>query len=100
VHDIITSGRLGRIITVEHRENVVYWHMAHSFVRGNWCNSQLESPMILAKCCHDLDLLFWNMGPVRQISSFGSLTHYQARNAPNGAPDRCTDGCPVADNCP
>ena len=33
VHDIVASGRLGRIITVEHRENVAFWHMAHSFVR-------------------------------------------------------------------
>jgi predicted dehydrogenase len=100
VHDIITSGRLGRIITVEHRENVVYWHMAHSFVRGNWCNSQLESPMILAKCCHDLDILYWNLGPVTRLNSFGSLLHYRPQNAPPGATKRCTDGCPVADDCP
>jgi predicted dehydrogenase len=100
LHDIVASGRLGRIITVEHRENLVYWHMAHSYVRGNWRNSRLESPMILAKCCHDLDLLFWNLGPVRRLSSFGSLVHYRPENAPPGAPERCTDGCPVADDCP
>ena len=100
LHDIITSGRLGRIVTVEHRENVVYWHMAHSFVRGNWRNSEIECPMILAKCCHDLDILFWNMGPVAKLSSFGSLLHYRAENAPGGAPKRCTDGCPVSDECP
>jgi predicted dehydrogenase len=100
LHDIIVSGRLGRIVTVEHRENVVYWHMAHSFVRGNWRDSQLESPMILAKCCHDLDILFWNLGPVKRLNSFGSLMHYRPENAPPGAPQRCTDGCPVADACP
>jgi predicted dehydrogenase len=100
VHDIIASGRLGRIITVEHRENLVYWHMAHSFVRGNWRSSQVESPMILAKCCHDLDILFWNLGPVHRLSSFGSLIHYRPENAPRGAPGRCTDGCPAADDCP
>jgi predicted dehydrogenase len=100
LHEILASGRLGEIITVEHRENVVYWHMAHSFVRGNWRNSQLESPMILAKCCHDLDILFWNLGPVTRLNSFGSLIHYRAENAPEGAPLRCTDGCPVADDCP
>jgi predicted dehydrogenase len=100
LHDIIASGRLGQVITVEHRENVVYWHMAHSFVRGNWRNSQLESPMILAKCCHDLDILFWNLGPVTRLNSFGSLIHYRPENAPPGAPQRCTDGCPVADDCP
>jgi predicted dehydrogenase len=100
LHDIIASGRLGEIITVEHRENVVYWHMAHSFVRGNWRNSELESPMILAKCCHDLDILYWNLGPVARLNSFGSLKHYRPENSPPGATQRCTDGCPVADDCP
>jgi predicted dehydrogenase len=100
LHDILASGRLGRIITVEQRENVVYWHMAHSFVRGNWRDSRIESPMILAKCCHDMDILFWNLGPVRQLNSWGSLIHYRQENAPSGAPERCTDGCPVADECP
>ena len=100
LHDIVASGRLGQIVTVEHRENVAFLHMAHSFVRGNWRNSQVESPMILAKCCHDLDILFWNLGPVRRLNSFGSLIHYRPENAPAGAPERCTDGCPVEEECP
>jgi predicted dehydrogenase len=100
LHDILTSGRLGDIITVEHRENATFWHMAHSFVRGNWRNKQLSSPMILQKCCHDLDILFWNLGPVNRLSSFGSLRHYRAANAPPGAPERCTDGCPHEAGCP
>jgi predicted dehydrogenase len=100
LHEILESGRLGDIMTVEHRENVVYWHMAHSFVRGLWRNSQESCPMILAKCCHDLDILYWNMGPVRRLSSFGSLQHYRPEHAPAGAPARCTDGCPVAEDCP
>ena len=100
LHDIIASGRLGDIITVEHRENVSFWHAAHSFVRGNWRSSRLASPMILAKCCHDLDILFWNLGPVKRLSSFGSLLHYRAENAPPGAPERCTDGCPHQAECP
>jgi predicted dehydrogenase len=100
LHQIIASGRLGRIVTVEHRENVVCWHMAHSFVRGNWRDSRVESPMILAKCCHDMDILYWNLGPVRRLGSFGSLIHYRPENAPPGAPERCTDGCPAADECP
>jgi predicted dehydrogenase len=99
LHDIIASGRLGDIVTVEHRENVSYWHMAHSFVRGNWRNSTIESPMILAKCCHDFDILCWNLGTCDSLSSFGSLVHFQADNAPPGSPERCTDGCPVADAC-
>ena len=100
LHDIVASGRLGQIVSVEHRENVAFWHMAHSFVRGNWRNSEAESPMILAKCCHDMDILFWNLGPVWRLNSFGSLAHYRPENAPAGVPERCTDGCPVEEACP
>ena len=104
VHRLVASGRLGRVVSVEHRENVAYWHMAHSFVRGNWRDSALEAPMILAKCCHDLDLLQWNLGPVARLSSFGSLVHFREDQAPAGAARRCLDpnkgACPVADDCP
>jgi predicted dehydrogenase len=101
LYDVVQSGRLGRIITVDHRENVSYWHMSHSFVRGHWRNETLSSPMILAKCCHDLDVLAWITGqPAAHLSSFGTLTHYRAENAPQGAPPRCTDGCPVEASCP
>ncbi|NHZ72608.1 MAG: Gfo/Idh/MocA family oxidoreductase [Aquificales bacterium] len=101
LHEILQSGRLGDIVTVEHRENVAYWHMAHSFVRGNWRNESLSSPMILAKCCHDLDILVWNLGvPVKRLQSFGSLRHFRTENAPAGATLRCTDGCPAAETCP
>ncbi len=101
LYEVVQSGRLGQIITVSHRENVSSWHMAHSFVRGNWRSKEASSPMILAKCCHDLDMLVWVLGrkPVR-LSSTGSLLHFRPENAPDGAPDRCTDGCPAADTCP
>ncbi len=56
--------------------------------------------MILAKCCHDLDILLWLMGEgVTHLSSFGSLLHFAPANAPEGAPKRCTDGCPVEASC-
>jgi predicted dehydrogenase len=102
LHDIISSGRLGNIVAVEHRENVAYWHMAHSYVRGNWSNAERASPMILAKCCHDLDILAWTMpeDPVVRLHSFGSLLHFRPEHAPPGAPLRCTDGCPAELSCP
>ncbi|MEP7198229.1 MAG: Gfo/Idh/MocA family oxidoreductase, partial [Chloroflexota bacterium] len=100
LHQIISSGRLGQIISVAHRENIVYWHMAHSFVRGNWRNLATSSPLILAKCCHDMDILYWNHGPAKRLSSFGSLIHFRPENAPLGAPLRCTDGCPAESECP
>lgn len=101
LHSVLESGRLGDIITVEHRENVAYWHMAHSFVRGNWRNTAESSPMILAKCCHDLDILVWNLNsPVRHLSSVGSLMHYRADQVGPEIPLRCTDGCPIEPQCP
>jgi predicted dehydrogenase len=101
MHEIINSGRLGQVVHISHSENVSYYHMAHSYVRGNWRNSSQSAPMILAKCCHDLDLLYWVLGEKpSQLSSTGNLRHFIEANAPQGAPPRCTDGCPSAKTCP
>src|SRR5207245_2434393 len=59
IHDLVVGGSLGEIVALEWNENLVYWHFAHSFIRGNWSNSTRRGPMILTKCCHDLDLLVW-----------------------------------------
>jgi len=101
VHEIFKTGVLGQIINISHSENVSYFHMAHSYVRGNWRNLDNSAPMILAKCCHNLDLLYWFLGEkCIHLSSFGNLRHFKTQNVPKGAPDRCTDGCPAAETCP
>jgi predicted dehydrogenase len=101
LYELVQTGRLGQIITVSHRENVSSWHMAHSYVRGNWRRASESSPMILAKCCHDLDMLYWVLGRrAASLSSTGSLRHFRPENAPSGAPLHCTDGCPVERTCP
>lgn len=101
LYEVVHSGRLGDVMTVEHKENVAYWHMAHSFVRGNWRNSRTSSPMILAKSCHDLDILAWVIGTrCLRISSFGSLTLFRPDRVGPEIPERCTDGCPIEDGCP
>lgn len=100
VRRLVQSGRLGRIISVDHRENLAFWHMAHSYVRGNWRKASEAGAMILTKCCHDLDILGWILQqPVVRLSSFGSLTHFRPENAPPGATLRCTDGCPAQSEC-
>ncbi len=97
----IDSGKLGRVINIQALENVRYWHQAHSFVRGNWRRSEDSSPMILAKCCHDLDYLIWLCGSrCERVSSFGSLNYFRPENAPEGAAKRCMDGCKAKENCP
>jgi predicted dehydrogenase len=101
LREVIQSGVIGQIANVHHRENVSYWHMAHSFVRGNWRNTAESSPMILAKCCHDLDILVWLLDDrCEHLSSVGNLIHYRAEKAPAGVPKRCLEGCPVAEECP
>lgn len=101
MREIVQSGVLGDVVDVDHRENVSYWHMAHSYVRGSWAHQSDCGPMILTKCVHDLDILPWVLGqaPI-QLSSRGSLLHFRPENAPEGAPERCTDGCPAAESCP
>ncbi len=101
IKDVIDSGRLGKVMSVIHMENVGHHHQSHSFVRGHWRNSVESSPMILAKSCHDMDLLQWLVGqPCTKVQSFGSLSHFRQENQPEGAPDRCVQGCPVGDTCP
>jgi len=99
IKDLISTGRIGEVITIDLRENVSYYHYAHSFVRGNWKNLAKSSPMILAKSCHDMNILYWLVGvPVKYVSSFGSLMHFRSENTPSGASERCL-GCPAASNC-
>ena len=89
---IISSGEIGEIVTFSQTENVGYSHQAHSFVRGNWRNSDISSPMILAKCCHDMDIIRWLIGkPCKAVSSFGSLTYFKEVNAPKNSAEKCVD---------
>jgi predicted dehydrogenase len=98
---LIDQGQVGEVTTINQIENVGYWHQAHSFVRGNWRNSLETSPMLLQKSCHDMDIILWLMGKrCQKVQSFGSLRHFTAENAPEGAPLRCLDGCPHAETCP
>lgn len=101
VREVLDSGVIGNAISLRALEGVGAWHQAHSFVRGHWAIKSKSNPMILAKCCHDLDLICWFMGGrVTEVSSHGNLRHFTKDNAPAGAPERCTDGCPVGESCP
>lgn len=96
----LDSGAIGQPIHIAHSENVSFWHYGHSYVRGSWGRSGESSPIVLAKTCHDLDILYWLSGrPAGRISSFGSLSQYLPGHAPAGAPDRCGPSCPVWSGC-
>jgi predicted dehydrogenase len=99
VKEIVESGELGEIMSVQHLEPVGFWHQAHSYVRGNWRRADLSASMLMAKSCHDLDWLQYILGrPPLRVSSFGSLAHFTAASRPEGAADRCV-ACPAEAGC-
>ncbi len=83
---ILDEQAIGRVTSIQWNENVGVLHQSHSFVRGNWRNSQESSPMILQKSCHDMDMLQWLVNAeCTRVSSFGSLTYFKEENAPEGS---------------
>jgi len=99
--EVMDSGVLGDVVSIQHLEPIGHIHMSHSFVRGNWRNSRESNPIILSKSCHDLDILRWLLGkPCKKVSSFGFLRWFKKENAPKGSTTRCTDGCAVEKDCP
>ena len=102
IKEMLLEGTIGDVVSVIHVEAVGNTHYSHSYVRGNWHSEAETTPMLLAKSCHDIDILQWLLDrPCKKVQSFGSLTKFTPENAPEGAPVRCADGgCPVAETCP
>lgn len=101
VKELIDSGVIGDVVSIMASENVGWYHQAHSFVRGNWANSDETSPMILQKCCHDMDLYLWLANKTcESITSFGDTYLFKEEKAPEGCAKRCLDGCKVREECP
>lgn len=97
---LIDAGKVGRVMNIEQSEGVGNLHHSHSFVRGNWGNSERASFMLLQKSCHDLDILQWLVGKdCLRVQSFGHRSFFREENAPEGATARCFDGCPHIDTC-
>jgi predicted dehydrogenase len=102
IKNLLDEGRIGQVVALRTSECVSYHHMATAFVRGKWNRSETSNPILLAKCCHDLDIIAWLMSglAVRKVASFGSLSMFRPENAPAGAADRCLAGCEVEATCP
>jgi predicted dehydrogenase len=101
LREIIQSGVLGKVVSLQHFEPIEHIHMSHSYVRGNWHNSKKTTPIILAKSCHDLDIMRWLLNkPCLKIQAFGSLDWFTEKNSPKGSTARCTDGCLHEPMCP
>jgi predicted dehydrogenase len=101
IKEIISTGQIGDIVSINHTENIGYFHFAHSYVRGNWHIEENSTPSLLAKCCHDLDLIAWFMdSPCETVSSVGSLKYFCSDYAPLGATPTCMGGCKAKKDCP
>nr|XP_039261567.1 uncharacterized protein LOC120337756 [Styela clava] len=110
IKELIDSGTIGDVVNIQHLEPIGNWHFAHSYVRGNWGNTAGSSFSLLAKSCHDIDLISSWMSQQKGsgdkascectgVSSFGSLIHFKKENKPEGAGDRCFE-CSVEKSCP
>lgn len=96
---VIDEGRIGDVLSVQHLEPVRFHHFCHSYVRGNWHVSSDTTPMILAKACHDLDIIRWMLNkPCREVQAFGGLDFFNHAHCPSGAAARCLD-CPLEKSC-
>ena len=102
IKEIVNSGEIGDIINIQTTEHVSYHHLSTSYIRGKWANSKkCHTSMLLAKCCHDLDIMMWMMSETKpkKISSFGGKFQFKPENAPAGAGTICMKDCPLVDTC-
>lgn len=83
--EILASGVLGKIVSIDANENIAPDHGAYIMV--NWRrHKELAGPHILEKCVHDLDLLNWftESVPVR-VAAFGGNNYFVPENQKNFA---------------
>lgn len=102
IKERIVNGDLGDIINIQTTEHVSYHHLSTSYIRGKWANSdKCHTSMLLAKCCHDIDIMMWMMAETKptQISSFGGKYQFKPENAPKEAGTICMKDCPLVDSC-
>ncbi|MEA2735637.1 MAG: hypothetical protein QOE14_2088 [Humisphaera sp.] len=100
IKQLLAAGAIGRLMSIETAENVSYDHVVTTFVRHPR-NLQPTLPMLLSKCCHDLDVLAWLAGGTRlaRVASFIRPGQFRPENAPPGSTQRCLDGCAVESTC-
>lgn len=97
----IISGEIGKVVSLKMSEYVGVSHFIESFVVGKWRNeSECGSPLLLAKCCHDIDMMCWlnNDTSPRSVASFGGRATFVPENAPEGATETCHT-CPHEKSC-
>ena len=78
--EILNSGMLGELISMEANENITPEH--GSYIMRNWRRkTELAGPHILEKCCHDLDLIEWLTDSLpAKIMAFGGRDFFLPKN--------------------
>lgn len=102
IKETLLTGVIGDIVNIQTVEHVSYHHMSTSHIRGKWRNEEeCHASMLLAKCCHDIDIMMWLMGDdaPAKVSSFGGLMQFRKENAPENSGSRCLVDCPLVDTC-
>jgi hypothetical protein len=102
IRQLVEDGEIGDILNVQTIEHVSYHHMAVGYVRGKWNKkSYCGSSMLMAKCCHDLDLITWIKSGIApaSVASFGSNYQFRPERTPENAGTRCLVDCPIESEC-
>lgn len=100
IKEIVDSGELGKVISINHTASVGLDRSLHGFVRGIWRKKERTNAMLISKCCHDIDLLLWlTKTPCRKLTSFDSLRWFRPENAPVNSTEYCIN-CSIEPKCP
>ena len=104
IKELILAGEVGGIMNIQTTERVGAFHSSVSYIRGKWkSKKECNSSFLLAKCCHDIDLLCWlnNSSAPVSVSSMGGRDYFIPEKAPANSGTRCLVDCPkeVREKC-
>ena len=93
------SPQVGRILSVQHTEKVGRDRLSHTFIRGPWNKTEMNTSVFFTKCCHDVDFVLWLIGEdVARVDVAKGKKLFTADNAPEGVAIRCVN-CPLEISC-
>jgi predicted dehydrogenase len=98
VKEIVASGVLDRILHIHAVEQIDHQHTVGYYRRGPGMY-RANTAFLLAKCCHDIDIINWMMGGVlaKSVACFGGADYFKPRT---DLPKLCTESCPQSKTCP
>lgn len=80
IKNILDSGKIGDIISMEFNETLNYNH--GGFIHSDWRRKiEFSGGHVLEKCCHDIDLVNWFVGSrAKKVASFGGRDFFKPEN--------------------